>query len=421
MAFNADEMNAPKWMDRAFFELVLRSSEDDPSVSVTEFQTTPGSRPGDHFASIIFRTAVSFVRGGKSEDVSLIVKTMPELEGLKKDILKDGKLFEIETFMYESVLPEMHRMLKLAGDETQLGPRMLYSSKEPTWVMVFEDLSKQDYVMKDTQLNLDESKMLYAKIGRWHAASMCLSEKIPAIKSLDYNLGVIMNEEVAETWNNNIHILAKMCRDWPGYEHICERLDKLRKPLLKKLKEIYTVQDTNIYNVLNHGDCHYKNFMYKITDGKTEDIMLLDYQISTWGTPAIDIIYSLYNSVSIETRDNHRNELLKFYYDEFVKALNMFGYSGRIPTMIDLRLEITKCGHLETFLTTMFLPLLILTPEEMMPQLSAKGSGEEVVQMDFADVKEQEKLAEHCFKHPRYANAVKKYLPIFYETGLLDY
>ncbi|EDS35006.1 conserved hypothetical protein [Culex quinquefasciatus] len=417
MAFNKDEMNAPKWMDGAFFEKVLRRSEADDSVTVAEFQTTPGSRPGDHFASIIFRAAVSFVSFGEKKEISLIVKTMPELEGLKKDVLKDGKLFETETIMYEAILPEMHKLLRQAGDDTKLGPRLLYSSQDPTWVMVLEDLSKQNYVMKDTQLNLQESKILYAKLGRWHAASLCLSEKIPEMKSLDYNLGVIMNEKVAEAWNNNINILAKMCLEWPGYEHFSERLVKLRNPLLKRLKEMYTDQD-NIYNVLNHGDCHYKNFMYQILDGKTEDVMLLDFQISTWGSPAIDIIYSMYNSVSIETRDNHREELIKFYYNEFVNALKMFEFQGKIPSLIDLRIEITKCGHLETFLTTMFLPLLILTPEEMMPQLAEQSN--EAIQVDFSDVKEQEKLAEHCFKHPRYTAVMKKCLPVFDNMGLLD-
>lgn len=75
----------------------------------------------------------------------------------------------------------------------------------------------------------------------------------------------------------------------------------------------------------------------------------LDFQISTWGSPAIDIIYSMYNSVSIETRDNHREELTKFYYNEFVNALKMFEFQGKIPSLIDLRIEITKCGHLGMF------------------------------------------------------------------------
>lgn len=421
MAFNKDEMNAPSWMDGAFFERVLRRSERDESISVTDYRTTPGSRPGDHFASIIFRAAVNFERDGKVEETSLIIKTMPEAEGLKKEVLKDGQLFRTETIMYETVLPEMHRMLRLAGDETRLGPRLLYSSQDPTWVMVFEDLSKQNYVMKDNQLDLDESKILYAKIGRWHAASMCLAEKIPIITTLDYNLGVIMNEDVASLWTQNISRLAKMCLNWPGYEQYSDRLENLKAPLMKRLKEIYTDSKTTVYNVLNHGDCHYKNFMYQISNGKTEDIMLLDFQISTWGSPAVDIIYSLYNSVSIETRDNHRDELIKFYYDEFVKALKMFKYQGKVPSLIDLRVEITKCGHLETFLTTMFLPLLILTPEEMMPQLTDQHqSPEDVIQLDYADEKEQEKLAEHCFKHPRYTAVMKRYLPVYDRLGLLD-
>lgn len=72
----------------------------------------------------------------------------------------------------------------------------------------------------------------------------------------------------------------------------------------------------------------------------------------------------------------------------------------------------------ETFLTTMFLPLLILTPEEMMPQLAEQS--DEAIQVDFSDVKEQEKLAEHCFKHPRYTAVMKKCLPEFDNMGLLD-
>lgn len=65
-----------------------------------------------------------------------------------------------------------------------------------------------------------------------------------------------------------------------------------------------------------------------------------------WGSPAVDLIYSMYNSVSYETRNSHRDELIKFYYDEFVATLNRFGYLKKIPTLVDLHVEITKCGHL---------------------------------------------------------------------------
>lgn len=95
------------------------------------------------------------------------------------------------------------------------------------------------------------------------------------MKTLDYNLAIIMNEEFDDLWVNNISILAKLCLKWPGYESFSDRLESIKRPIFKKLKEIYGVHESTLYNVLNHGDCHYKNFMYKLVDGKTEDIMLV--------------------------------------------------------------------------------------------------------------------------------------------------
>lgn len=44
--------------------------------------------------------------------------------------------------------------------------------------MVFEDITKRNYEMKYTQLDLDEAKIVYAKLARWHATSMYLSDKV---------------------------------------------------------------------------------------------------------------------------------------------------------------------------------------------------------------------------------------------------
>lgn len=418
MAFNKDEMHAPKWMDSAFFEKVLKQSENDAGLSVGEIKIVPGTKPGDHFASIIFRAAVSFKSRGKDQDISLIIKTVPEQEGLKLDILKDGAIFETETVMYQTVIPEMRRLLQSAGDDTEFGPRLLYSSKDPTLVMVFEDITKRDYQMKDNKLDLDESKIVYAKLARWHAASLYLSNSVPIISKLYKGLGNLMNNEFSTLWIAHIATLAKSCRGWPGYESYGDRLDALKETILDKLHHIYELKDSNLINVLNHGDLHSKNMMFKIEDGVTKDILLLDYQISCWGSPAIDIIYSLYNTCSIETRDNHRDELIKFYHDEFTAALNKFGYLKKIPTLIDLHVEVLKCGHLETFLSCTFLPFMILSFDELMPK--ADANPEEGVEFDFADKEKMQLMMEHVFQHPKYVAVIQRYLPTLLHKGLLE-
>lgn len=44
--------------------------------------------------------------------------------------------------------------------------------------MVFEDITKHGYEMKAKQLDYEESKVVFAKLARWHAASMCLVDAV---------------------------------------------------------------------------------------------------------------------------------------------------------------------------------------------------------------------------------------------------
>uniref|UniRef100_A0A1Q3FRF5 Putative ecdysteroid kinase n=1 Tax=Culex tarsalis TaxID=7177 RepID=A0A1Q3FRF5_CULTA len=419
MAFNKDEMHAPAWTDQAFFEKVLKHSEKDSTITVDTFKIVPGSNAGDHYASIIFRAAVSYRSRGKDLKTSLIVKTIPAEEGHKKELLKNGALFETETLMYDTVLPEMYRLLKIAGDDTELGPRLLYSSSDPHWMMVFSDLSVRGYTVKPSQMDLEESKMMYTKLARWHATSTFLVDSMPMLKTLDKGLGTMDLKEFKPLWSSLIITLSKACRNWPGYESYADKLEQISEKIFDKLYNIYSLDESTRYYVLNHGDLHSKNCMYKIVNGKTEDILLLDYQISMWGSPAIDIIYSMYNAVNYETRNGHRDELIKFYYDEYVAALNRFGYLKKTPTLVDLHVEITRCGHLETFLICTFLPFMILTMEELMPQ-PPPNAQEEGFEFDFANENKMTEMIRQCLQHPKCETAMKKYLPMLLYKGLLD-
>lgn len=62
-----------------------------------------------------------------------------------------------------------------------------------------------------------------------------------------------------------------------------------------------------------------------------------------WGTPAIDLSYLIFSMANTEGRER-REEIIQFYYDEFAATLKKVGYLGRIPTLLDLNLEILKNG-----------------------------------------------------------------------------
>ncbi|XP_053658093.1 uncharacterized protein LOC128707170 [Anopheles marshallii] len=417
MAFNKDEMQAPSWMDRSFFEKVLRHSARDSTLAVEDFRIVPGTKPGDHFASVIFRAIVRHSRS--ADEVSLIVKTLPAEDGLKKDILKDGYVFETETLMYNTIVPAMHQLLQSVGDHTVLGARLLYHEKEPIWVMVFEDITKNGYEMKIKQLDLEESKVVFAKLARWHAASMFLIDTHPEMKTLNKGVYTLFeeNDQFLKMWQSNVALLSSIATELPGLEQYSERIANVKEKIFKRASAIYSYDPTSYVHVLNHGDCHYKNMMFKRTEeGKLDDIMLLDFQLSVWGTPAIDLIYAMYNSVSIDTREQYRDELICFYHEELIVCLTKFGYLRKFPTLLEINLEILKCGHLEFLLAATFVPFMCVDINDIM-EMPKEGEGFE---MDFADIEKMTESFRQCFLTPVYVAYITKNLPKFANKGMID-
>lgn len=58
--------------------------------------------------------------------------------------------------------------------------RCFYAVKEPIQIIVFEDLKELGYVMGDRTSGIDEEhcKLVMNKLGRLHAASLMLADKV---------------------------------------------------------------------------------------------------------------------------------------------------------------------------------------------------------------------------------------------------
>lgn len=97
-------------------------------MQVLDFLITPGSNAGDHFASIMFRCKLTYTsKSQKNGQLSMIIKTVPHEEGLKKDLLGKSPIFETEMAMYGKTLPNMERLLRAAGDNAKFGPKYEHS------------------------------------------------------------------------------------------------------------------------------------------------------------------------------------------------------------------------------------------------------------------------------------------------------
>lgn len=117
----------PSWMEQTFFEKVVREMEKDQNAKVENFTVSAGSKPGDNFASSIFRGKIEFkskFTQGKSKFISVIIKTqiMGGFEGMH-DFLRESPMFRNEMDMYSRVLPEIKSLWLSVGDKDLLCPK----------------------------------------------------------------------------------------------------------------------------------------------------------------------------------------------------------------------------------------------------------------------------------------------------------
>ncbi|XP_052890813.1 uncharacterized protein LOC128299019 [Anopheles moucheti] len=356
MTYNQDELVAPEWLNDEFFRDVMRESNNDPSIELTSACVLrPGTNKGDHYASVMFRTTVKYrsTRSLEEKSINIIMKTKPEAEGLKKELLEDDALFAIEIDMYSKTLPEMTRMLKEIGEEYKY-PRYIYGSLRPRAIFILEDLSDQGWVMADYISTLDDMKPIVRDIAMFHAASVMIESSDPTFAERH---AYAMGEKYTGfegLINKSFGDLMQLTASQSEFAHFAKPLEKFQENLREYYVSLYDASKTH-RNVLIHGDFHYKNMLHQIDpEGRHTDTILLDYQVCCWTSPAIDLYYLLDMIPTQEVKDNHRSELIYMYYQQYTDILKRLGFLGRIPTLLDLQVELLRFAGLELVHYTIF-------------------------------------------------------------------
>lgn len=351
--FNSDELVAPIWMDAQYFAEIL-SNLHDQQVELIALKLTPASGKGDHYASIMFRVFVEYKTKAGISSKSLIIKTMPEKEGHKKDLLSQSHIFETEINMYSQMLPRFEEILRKAGDDTKLFVPCIYHSLQPRQVMIFDDLVPQGYIVnRAREPNNEEIESAYSKLGKWHAVSYALAKQQPAVlEKYKYSLMELPGITEDSLMSTGLDFFIKVLDMEPDLNCYKPYFEKMRPIYMNRLidsfKEYRESPQENAYYVLCHGDFHLRNLMYKYnkTSAKLEDCMLLDFQMCNVGPMPLDLIYSIYNMLSPEQRRNQRDEFIYFYFSTFIDTLKKIKYEGALPSLVEFRQQFYRHRYL---------------------------------------------------------------------------
>lgn len=78
-------------------------------------------------------------------------------------------------------------------------------------------------------------------------------------------------------FDQTLKVFAEEIKTWEGFEDYVPKFEELVNTNFDRLKELY--EPNKNYNVLNHGDHHTKNLLFKKSDGQIEDVVFVSILI----------------------------------------------------------------------------------------------------------------------------------------------
>ncbi|XP_050077801.1 uncharacterized protein LOC126564745 [Anopheles maculipalpis] len=353
--------------------LIQRSLEHDLQrpVTIDRFTAGPATAAGDNYLSDVFWIRVEY-DGGASEK-RLIAKCMPDVgdRGATLDVL-DAFRKESETFQH--LLPEFSRLISPDGKE-QFGAKCYYATTEPVRTIVFEDLKALGFRMCDRTkggLDFDHMALVMRKIAKFHGASMLYAKQSPEHErrlTSRYSYGLYNPMEkpeecrILQALEKGLDKFISVASGWPELDSgVLKQLNVIRPTFKERIAKCVNPQQSGArYKALNHGDLWSNNMMFRYEkDGSTvREIMFVDYQISTYGSPGLDLVYTLYNCPHRDVRLDRREELLKEYHQVLRETLKRKHYEP-LPTLDDVKEEFTRNEFFGLVCAITFLPIMVM-------------------------------------------------------------
>ena len=403
-------LKQPSWMDKAFFTTVIKHHSSDASAEVKSFVIKPSSAQG--FCSTMFQVKISFSMITQTDNVMSVVVKIPPMDGVKAEHSESSPVFATEQDMYSEPLRDIKTLLESVGDFSHINPKLIFQAITPHRVIVMEDLSVKGYCEIAQPLeDFEDSKMVFQRLAKLHAAGFYLIKERQADYSrFNYSLFKLKDSFIIEKlFDESLDTFEEVLKSWGDCNLDCNEYIEKLKVFRNEYHEIgqrLDEPDVNGYNVLNHGDFHTKNLLFKRNGNQIEDFYMLDFQAPVLASPCTDLFNALYNEVSDENRMKRRNEIIYEYHLEFTNCLKRFGFNGEIPSLMQLHIDLIKHGKIEVLYCICF-KLFFWTD-------AANATVEEVIGSP-----NSKSLKTQIYNDPRYKKFIKMEFPRLLQMGFL--
>ncbi|CAG9859308.1 unnamed protein product [Phyllotreta striolata] len=320
-------------MSRVLSDDMAKFLEDALDVHLPDWDVVlhGGNEKGEGFlGDMLF---VSLKRRTAEDEHHLVIKQVLPCDSESATKLM-SMTYRNEIHVYQRILPAL-RAFREAHPEVgpfDVAPRC-YGADETGGEekICFRNAKYDGYEMhpKKDALGAGLMEEVFRKYGRLHAAGFAFKgsrpEEFDELKAgLRNNWAMFASTPFlsaslkgsAKTWRE-----ALLRHDEP---ELAERLEKY----VEKADKIFieAVSYTGKYGVFLHGDAWSNNLMFKYDDKKQlENIFLIDFQMSSVGSPVLDLSYSFYACADYHSMLDKLDEFLEVYHKSLSEELLRYG------------------------------------------------------------------------------------------------
>ncbi|GAB0088768.1 hypothetical protein DMENIID0001_032320 [Sergentomyia squamirostris] len=408
------EVPCPDWLNGDFFIDIYNKDprNEGKKITATVKKCSAVVDVGDNYTSTMYRVNVEATfDGGEAQSDNFIVKAMIHMT----EAFKDFSVFPIEIEAYEQALPAMEGFWREIGQEVEFGPKCLHTISEPNEIIVLSDLRDKGFVMANRfeGLDMQHSKLLLAQLARFHASSVIYKQRNEKFgprlgrEVFDRKMKKVFDSFFATNFTTFLTFIESVESLKPYYD----KCEKWRHNMFERIIKTSNVsQDTSEFCVLNHSDMWINNHMYKYDEnGSPTDVIFIDFQMSHWGRPSIDLMYFMFSSVRPEIVVQEYDTLIAHYHSILVDSLIKLGYEKTPPLLKDIHIQILQNSAYGALCLPGITAVVLMDKNE-----DAK------MENFFSDGDAAEKMRQKMFFNPRFENKLKLFLPFFEKRGLLE-
>jgi thiamine kinase-like enzyme len=330
-------------------------------------------------------------------------------------VMIKNNIYPREIRAYSEFIFKAESLLTSMNESTAFAPKCLYTAFEPKNLLVFEDMRENGYktLPRNHQLTYEQALPIIEKLAKLHATSAVLYKKDNSIMELFMEASISKNpkrQDFLVHYVNCARTLGSVASEWGDeWINIAEKLKALSKNIVQKSCDFY-VRDDKSFNVFNHNDLWNPNVLFKFSDDeKILDILFVDFQLSYFGSPGIDLNFFIYGSLSTETRISSKHKLIKIYHQTLAKTLKILNFPDSIPTLHEIHVEFLKKGMNGLLAGMCAVPLLMI-----------EQSDDLEMDLLLANSQKAEKFRFSLFSNPKYRYFIQNLLIEFDDLGYLD-